>query len=209
MATERLRFNTENRDVIERFLESGGDDELVKLNDKQKELLDRWRYADEILRENKTFKREIIANKISAKFDVSRDTAFRDIMNAEHVFLSTTPLNKKYWIQRRIEYIQAIIDKLLHAAFEENPDQKRVNENGKIEWNITPPVSDINYELAVKWEAVLQKYIAAYPDFLAPRSPKTIVFNVQQNILNTNITLDQAEKQAEEILLQLKEKDDY
>jgi hypothetical protein len=110
------RFLDGNREVIQRYVEAGG--EGVELNDVQMKLLERWRHADEMIRQSffgKYQLREDIANALKTKFEISRDTAYRDIVNAEHVFSSSAPLNKKYFIQRRIEYITYIISELNKA----------------------------------------------------------------------------------------------
>ncbi|MCK9402904.1 MAG: hypothetical protein M0Q26_05865 [Chitinophagaceae bacterium] len=189
MATERLRYNTENRDAIVLFLENGGDLEMAKLNDIQLKLLDRWRFADEKLRENK-YSREKVADFIRGKYQISRDTAFRDIVNAEYVFSSTTPLNKKYAIGRRIEFLERKIN-------EAYIDNDRLG--------------------AALLEKILQKYYEKYPDEHAPRSPKKIVYNIIQNnktlVVNGSedevFSVDDAMIEADDILKKLEDKDDY
>jgi len=180
------RFLDGNREVILRYLDAGG--EGVELNDVQKKLLDRWRYADEVIRQSffgKYKLREDIANAIMIKFDVSRDTAYRDIVNAEHVFSSSAPLNKKYLIQRRIEFICSVIAKLTSPVYD-------LEDETKVLVEFEPE----NAEIAAKWEAVLQKYVEKYPDYVPMRSPKTIVFNIQNNLLLTDLTPEQAAADA-------------
>jgi hypothetical protein len=99
-----------HRETIELYLisETGA----VELNEKQKLLLQRWEYADELIRLKEIRDRETQAKMIMRKFDVSRTTAYQDIVNAENVFSSSTPLNKKYRIGLRIEFLEKKIDEL-------------------------------------------------------------------------------------------------
>ena len=122
------------------------------------ELLERWRHADERIRENK-YSREQIAKFIMSIFKVCRDTAYRDIVNAERVFVSSYPLNKQYETGLRIEFLK-----------------RKINEMFLLGDNMT----------AANLEKVLQKYIDAYPDAIVPHSPKTIIYKLIQN--NTTIT---------------------
>lgn len=191
------RFLDGNREVIQRYIDAGG--EGVELNEIQQRLLDRWRFADELIRQSffgKYQLREDIVNAIKAKFDVSRDTAYKDIVNAEHVFSSSAPLNKKYFIQRRIEWIASIIAKLAGPVYDLKDDTKIICE-----------IDTENAEIAAKWEAILQKYVACYPDYVPMRSPKTINYIIQQNLLSTNITVEEAFTDAEEIINQLNKDD--
>ncbi len=143
-----------NRDTIRLYLQS--EPGSVQLTDKQKELLARWSYADETIRSTEVRKREVIAQMIMNKFTVSKQTAYQDIVNAEDVFSSSTPLNKKYRVQLRIEFLETKIDELYEAK---------------------------EYIAAVMLEKTLQKFYQDYPDITPPRSPKNIVFNVQNNIM--------------------------
>lgn len=189
------RFIDTNREAIQRFVEAGG--ENVELNDIQQKLLDRWRYADNLIRESffgRYKLREDIATAIMVKFEVARDTAFRDIVNAEAVFSSSAPLNKKYWIHRRIEWICDIISKLTAPV---------LNDKGEVLVEIDPE----NAAMAAKWESMLQKYIEKYPDLQPKRSPKTIVYNIQNNILATGLTVDEAVQEADVIIKQISKDD--
>lgn len=177
----KKRFNDSNREDILTYLEAGGAESGVELTDKQKQLLERYKYADEKIREDK-HKRETVANFIMAKFSVSRDTAYKDIVNAEFIFSSSYPLNKRYIISNRIEYLQ-----------------KKINDC----------YTDKLYYEAAQLEKVLQKYIADYPDFLPPRAPKQIILNIQNNILATTMNAEQAFDMAADIAKQLENNDDY
>jgi hypothetical protein len=192
------RFLDGNREVIQRYVEAGG--EGVELNDVQMKLLERWRHADEMIRQSffgKYQLREDIANALKTKFEISRDTAYRDIVNAEHVFSSSAPLNKKYFIQRRIEYITYIISELTKAI-------EIKDEEGKV---VKSYIDEEKAAIAAKWEGVLQKYVEKYPDYVPMRSPKTIIYNIQQNLLTTNITVEEAATEADVIINQLTKDD--
>jgi len=178
---KKQRFSDTNREDLLTYLEQGGPESGIELTPKQTELLDRYKYADELIRSGK-YKRETVANMIIAKFAVSRDTAFKDIINAEHLFSSSYPLNKRYLIGLRIEFLQRRIRLLF---------------------------KDKEYLAAAQLEKVLQKYISDYPDFLPPRAPKQIVLNIQNNILNTDITAEQAFTMAADIANRLEAGDDY
>lgn len=180
--TSLERLNSDNRDTILRYLENGGDDDLIVLNDVQKKLLDRYRFADEKIRERK-YKRETIAKFIMAKYQVTRDTAFRDMVSAEYIFSSSAPLNKKYWVGMRIEFLQQKInDAYLH--------------NDRI--------------AAAQLEKVMQKYLEMYPDYSAPKSPKNIIFNfngVKKS--DESLTVDAAFEVVDDIIKKLEKNEDY
>jgi hypothetical protein len=229
------RYSDENREAIERYLEAGGGDSEIVLSDLQIKLLERWRAVDEMLRSRKYKRRGVIANKIIAMFNVSRDTAYRDIVNAEYVFSSTAPLNKKYLIGQRIEFLQSVIEQIYQSCWHDikptKPPSKKetpkvagflkvvdttnkettedVAANDKIckkEFIIDAE----KMEVIARHEAVLQKYIDKYPDFTPPRSPKNINYIIQNNNLNvTSITVEQANENFDKVLKQLEDNDDY
>jgi hypothetical protein len=178
---KKQRFSDTNREDLLTYLEQGGPESGIELTPKQAELLDRYKYADQLIRSGK-YKRDTVANMIIAKCEVSRDTAYKDIINAEYLFSSSYPLNKRYLIGLRIELLQ----KQIRRAF---------------------VIKD--YMAAAQLEKVLQKYIADYPDFLPPRAPKQIVLNIQNNILNTDMTAEQAFTMAADIAKRLEGNDDY
>jgi hypothetical protein len=184
-ALEKTRHSEANRDPIIRYLEAGGEgnEEGLILTDKQRVLLDRWNFAAEKIREQK-YRREQIANFIIGVYKISRDTAYRDIVNAEHVFACSYPINKKFLIQLRIEILQ-----------------KRIND----------AYIDGDRFNAVKMEKELREYIKMYPETALAQSPKTIVFNLQQNVFQTkeDITHEEAFQEADAILKQLEDFDDF
>lgn len=180
----KQRFPDDNKDVIKRYLAAGGEGSGVVLDKVQVRLLERLRYADELLRRQVFLpcRREVIANAIQAKFDVSRDTAYRDIVNAQDVFLSLTPLNKRYEIQLRIELLKDKISEMFLIGDREG---------------------------ALFAEKILQSYLEKYPEPVELRSPKNILFLLQQNNLTVNnMTGEEAFEKAAEVLQIMQSDDD-
>jgi hypothetical protein len=184
-----------NREVIELFLVS--EDGAVALNDIQKTLLDRWTYADELIRKHE-MTRETIARLIKKKFSVSRVTAYQDIVNAENVFSSSTPLNKKYRIQLRIEFLEMKINELYGMCEMVPKDPESGIEISESEEDIFDRIGRIknNQEYmheAKELEKILQKYYSDYPAAIIPRSPKNIIYNMQFNSMPSPVlTTEQA-----------------
>lgn len=182
MADNKL-IGDSNRDIIEQYLVS--DPGTVVLDDTQQKLLARWEYADELIRRHE-HKREEISRLIIHKYSVSRSTSYQDIVNAENVFASSTPLNKKYRIGLRIEYLEMKISQIYEGIKLEGPTK---DEDGNdYEEDIIEKVGRIEankeyYQQAIMMEKVLAKYYEMYPNLITPRSPKNIILNIQQNIL--------------------------
>lgn len=181
MELQKKRYNDTTRDELLNYLEAGGPESGMELTTKQAELLDRYKYADELIRKGK-YKRETVANMLIAKYAISRDTAFKDIINAEHLFSSSYPLNKRYIIGLRIEVLQRQIRRCFILK---------------------------DFMAAAQLEKVLQKYVADYPDFIPPRAPKQIVLNIQNNILTTDMNAAEAFTMAADIAQRLEEHEDY
>ena len=177
------RYNNDTIEALLGYLQNGGDSSGIELSDKHKDIMQRLRYADEKLRENR-YNREDVANFIKGKFRVCRDTAFKDIVMAEKVFSSTYPLNKKYEIGARIEFLK-----------------KKIND----------AFIDKDVMSAATLEKVLQKYYDLYPDYVEPRSPKNITFVINGDIhtTNNNLTLNQVIEEADNLIELLEKKDDY
>lgn len=194
-----------NRDQIQLYLVS--EEGTVPLTDKQKELLDRWSYADELIRQKEIRTREVQATMIIKKYGVSRATAYQDIVNAEAVFASSTPLNKRYRIQSRIEFIEQKIDELYGNVRPFDPDDPEEMEHPDAKmYRMEENEEYINQAIAL--EKVLQKYYDAYPDIIPPRSPKKIVYNLQVNNLPAApMTREEAINKARQII-QIKPRED-
>jgi hypothetical protein len=106
-ASRAVSKGDSHRDIILNHLEQAGSTQLTEI---QKELLERWTFADEIIRRNVGFKkREAIAGMIMHRFNVCRATAYTDIVSAEYVFSSSAPRNKKYLIGIRIDALEQAI----------------------------------------------------------------------------------------------------
>lgn len=202
MSDKKITGNT-NREAIELFLVS--EEGSVELSEKQKQLLQRWQYCDELIRRNE-MTRESIAKLLMFKFKpLSRTTAYQDIVNTEAVFSSSTPLNKKYWIQNRIEFLQMKISELYGMVqmkpMDEAGDQvKEEEEDIQDRLNRISANQEYMHE-AKELEKVLQKYIHDYPDMAPLRSPKMIVMNVQNNVLPAApLSVADALEQAKKII---------
>jgi hypothetical protein len=177
-ASRAVSKGDSHRDIILNHLEQAGSTVLTEI---QKELLERWTFADEIIRRNVGFKkREAIAGMIMHRFDVCRATAYADIVNAEYVFSSSAPRNKKYLIGIRID---------------------------ALEQNIMMATVERDWQSVAMLEKVMLGYIKEYPDYQPARSPKTIVFNVTQNnlMIGTNMTAEDAMHEAENALKELQD----
>ena len=177
------RIGDESLDRLTRYLQAGGDGSGVLVTEKDLVILDRARYADEKIRENK-YKREEIANFIKAKYSISRDTAFKCIVIAESLFSSAYPLNKKNIIGLRIELLI-----------------KKIND----------AYIDKDVFNAVGLEKQLREYIKMYPDYTPPRSPKNITYVIGGDLHQTqnNLTIQQATDAADALIKHLEENDDY
>jgi hypothetical protein len=192
-----MQTNEENRDAILKYLETGGEGAL--LTSKQEELLERYVYTDELIRRNVgKKKREEIANMITTRWNVSRTTAYTYMVATEHVFSSSTPLNKAYFIQNRMEFLERVIRECAAMG---------------------------DHKAAAMYEKSLVKYVEIFPEYKAARSPKNIIYNMVQNNVTNNVTnnnqlnvgapqdgellLDDALRQADDIIKQIEENDDY
>lgn len=178
-----------NREVIELYLVS--DPGSVELNDQQRQLLKRWEYADELIRIKEIRTRELQAQMIMRLFNVSRTTAYQDIVNAEAVFASSTPLNKKYRIGLRIEFLEKKIDELYGNVKQYEPTPEELEQLKEGEEPSEDPFAKMgriasNEEYitqAIMLEKVLQKYYDIYPTFIPPKSPRTIIFKFNNTVL--------------------------
>lgn len=195
--SKRLRFDTEDRDRILLFVENDADELLVPLNDNQKRRLERWRFADELLRQNGEYVlRENVVLRIMDKFSVSRDTAYKDVVNAEYVFYSSSPMNKLFFIQRKIDALNKRIYDIEKSMYDENGiycfDQDK-------------------HDVINKIEATIQKYIKDLPELIEQRSPKNIVYKIVQNNLTVNnvITPQEADDKYQAVLKRLQDNEDY
>lgn len=138
--------------MIEQYLVTGGD---IPLDEHQQAMYQRWLFIDDELRKAKKRRFQIV-NECAVRFGVSKEAARRDMIGCEQIFSSSYPLNKKYLITTRINFLERQI--VTAAAMN---DHKAVAE----------------------YEKLLEKYIAQYPDATIARSPKKIVFVLNQNVV--------------------------
>ena len=90
----------------------------VKLSKKEKDLMDRFSFAEAQLRRRKN--RNIVAKMMSVRFNISIPQAYRDINNAKAVFGSSVVVDKDYYRAFLIDSVMetismAIKDKDLRA----------------------------------------------------------------------------------------------
>jgi len=96
-----------NQEVIIDYLlsENSGD---IQLTDLQKNLLERWMKADELLCSGKYNSREC-ANILTKYFDYGIATAWRDIEDARFVFGNTKKPSKAYRLNAHLDRIDELI----------------------------------------------------------------------------------------------------
>ena len=95
-ALEQLKKSTDTDAIIEYMRGNAG-----QLSDKQKELLDRYDFADNQIRG--LVKESEVAEMLQTKFGISRATAYRDIIATKRVFGSITRQEKEYYRRLVIE----------------------------------------------------------------------------------------------------------
>lgn len=96
------------RDKIIAYLQDDSGGQI--LSKKEQELLERYDYADNLIRSYKSDKK-IVAMLVS-KFKYSKITAYRDIKNAKYVHGSVCKVEKEYW---RDLLIKSIIETMAMA----------------------------------------------------------------------------------------------
>jgi hypothetical protein len=158
----RKNDSLSHREAIKEYVMSGG--EGSELTEFQKQLLVRWEYADEKIRENMgKINRAAIAQLVVNKFGVSLCTAKSDLVNAEYVCSSSNPLNKAYKIQARIEFLEREIQRASTSS--------NLKERSRVE----------------KLEKVLAYYITISPEAIPVEVPKTLIFSFDVTKLQDNI----------------------
>lgn len=165
-----------NREAIQAYLVAGGQGELT---DKQKELLLRWEFADEMIRTNMgKLSRSDIANLIVSRFKVSLATAKADMVSAEEVMSSSSPMNKKHRMQLRVEFLEKQ-SRLAAAA------------------NDHKAVAMIEKSIAF--------YLDKYPDTTSPQVAKPVTFILMngKDIVDDILSVEDAEFTIEEALKEL------
>lgn len=167
----RINQADSNKEIITRFLsdsESG-----IELTDKQNEMLIRWEFADEKIRDHMgRSSRQKIAELIRDHFNVSINTAKNDMVAAEEVFSSSNPLNKRHRIQLRVEFLEK--QSRLAALAD---DFKSV---GAIEKSIS-------------------FYLDRYPETVTAKPRRHVTYNLQVNNFQNNTI---PEQEAEALILE-------
>ncbi|MFC4230563.1 hypothetical protein ACFOW1_01585 [Parasediminibacterium paludis] len=154
----------DNVDIIKAWFVSGG--EAVTLNQVQAELKDRIEFADEQLRcNNGKLGREQINAIIRERFKVTRRSAADYIRYAEDIFSTSNPLNKAALISLRIEFVER---------------------------QIAEAVERKDFETAAIYEAILLKYIVAYPEQKHKPQKRMQVFVLPGNVAENGLTADAA-----------------
>lgn len=135
-------------DLIRTKLFDEEEGHLVQLNHKQQEMMDRWNFVIE-MRTCEQLQTKDIVLKLMENYGVERATAFNDIGNAEALFGYSTPLNKRYRIGARINYLEEKIAMMYEKE---------------------------EFKAAAMLESSLQKYYNDYPELKAPTRPTKFTF---------------------------------
>lgn len=145
--------NVESFELIKRKLLSD-DGHTVQLNERQHEMMKRWDYVIE-LRTCENLTTPQIVQKLIETHGVERATAYNDIGYAEALFGYSTPLNKRYRIGARINYLEEQIQKLTQKEY---------------------------FKEAAMLESVLQRYYEMYPEVKAIDTQRNInyIYNGEQ-----------------------------
>ncbi len=159
--------NWRHVDNIIAFLASDG---AITLTHGEREIYERIVFADEMLRQC-AHSRGDIRNMIMQRFAVSRETASRDLVDAEFIFSSTAPMNKRYKIGVRIE---------------------------ATEQHIKAAKDALDWGAVAKLEAVLAKYLEIYPDVKKAKRPQLLMFVVPQDVKEQTIAIEDAMQIADD-----------
>lgn len=160
--------------IRKRLFDEDGD--LVVLSDKQTQMMKRWDYVIELKSSEgpNRLSSSMIVSTLMQKFGIERATAWNDIGYAEALFGYSTPINKRYRIGARINYLEEQINKM--------------NEQGK-------------FKESAMYEAVLQKYYQDYPEIKKVERPRVLNFVLQSDtpIMEELPDIADAEKTLTEI----------
>jgi len=98
--------------AIKRFMCDGD----VDLKVEEEFILNRWIYADSLMR-SKEYGEDEMVRKIVEKFEVSVFTARNDLGNAQKLFADARKINKKYLIHHHLQRIDEDIQKIRKQLF--------------------------------------------------------------------------------------------
>lgn len=143
------------------------DGDLIILTDKQQQLLDRWNYVIE-KKTATAYKNNDIVSMMMFEFGIERATAFNDIGWAEALFGFSTPLNKRFRLGARINYIEEYIENRRKAG---------------------------DHVTAAVMESTLLKYYKEYPDSKPQNTPTQLrfVYRKKQELADNIPNIEEAE----------------
>lgn len=164
LQTLRQNATVDNWRHVDNIISYIASDGAIKLTHAENEIYQRIVFADEMLRQC-TMPRMEIRNTIMQRFGVSRETANRDLVDAEFIFASTAPMNKRYKIGVRIEVTEQHIQKAKDAQ---------------------------DWAAVAKLEAVLAKYLEIYPDVKKAKRPQVLIFQMPAEVKEQTIDYNEA-----------------
>ena len=138
--------------IKKRLFDEDGD--LVELSDLQMNMMERWNYAIELRTCDQLYTKDIVM-KLMERFAIERATALNDIGSAEALFGYSTPINKRFRIGARIDYLEEKIA-LAYEAYE--------------------------WKAAAMMEATLQKYYEQYPELKKQDAPRRLRFTYSPGV---------------------------
>ena len=121
----RLSSDT-NLDIIIRHYKDHSTDEL---NDVQKKLLERWNFADNLIRNFED--RETQLEMLKEKFGISESQAWRDIANAKHFFGTININDQAYYRIHYAEWLEQLAREA-HAAGDRKVAKECLREAAEI-----------------------------------------------------------------------------
>lgn len=185
MATKALTTalnNRKNIEAIENWICASEEERAaMELTPKQLEQKSRMEFADELLRKDRDKHHEIV-DHIMKRFGVSKSTAQQDLREAQNVYASGHALNKHYTASAQIRSLQ---------------DDIRINRQAQ------------NWPIVVELQKVLQKAIAAMEDYKPAKSPRVLVYNINNPVgefSSSDKELDDAMRDADVFLAELEKK---
>jgi hypothetical protein len=125
--TSRALLLPKKRDgfvAIKRFLMDGD----VVLKVEEEAILNRWIYADALMRAKEMNEEQMIRD-IAEKFDISVHTSRGDIQNAQRLFADARKVNKKYLIHHHLQRIDEDIQKIRKKLFRGDGDTSKIPDS--------------------------------------------------------------------------------
>ena len=135
------------------------DESGIVLNDRQQNMMERWNTVIELKTCELLSQRELV-ERLMSTYVISRVTAFNDIGSAEALFGYSTPLNKRFRIGARINFLEEKINELY---------------------------TNKDYDNAAKLESSLAKYYDMYPELKTQQRPQNLVFSFKGKAVTDNV----------------------